>query len=165
MDAIVEVSGTTLPREPFTTATARANDWRGRCIDVFARTEAAVTKTLATMSHCPDRGGQVTLPHLVGQRFESLAVAIAQGGPFHSEGASVAESLRRFREHDRLRAALCHGRWTLVLRLTAFRRRKLSDDVFAVTQVEADDVLDDLVRTSQALSTRLGSLRAALVPK
>ncbi|WAJ29069.1 hypothetical protein [Antarcticirhabdus aurantiaca] len=175
MDAIAEVSGTTLPLEPFIVATTRANEWRGRCIDVFSRTEAAVAKTLAAMSHCPHRGGQVALPHLVGQRFEALASAIASSGPFHREGACAAEALERFREHDRLRPALCHGvghitldgrgRWTLVLRFAAFRGGKLADELVVVTQAEADDVLDDLTRTSQVLSSRLGNLRGALSAK
>lgn len=72
----------TLPREPFEAARAAASAWRGRCLDVFARSEAAVTETLLVLVGVDGRGNALKLPHLVGQRYDALSKAVGAGGVF-----------------------------------------------------------------------------------
>ncbi|HEX7930996.1 MAG TPA: hypothetical protein VF470_08865, partial [Sphingomicrobium sp.] len=116
------------------------NAWRGRCLNAFARAEHAVTEALVRLSEDPHHGAGVKLPHLVGQRFEALASAIAEDGPFAEGSAQAFAALQAFREHDVVRAPLCHGlgkitvdqsgRWTLVVRMTSLKGRRAERSTF-----------------------------------
>ena len=162
-----------LPAALFVEATKRVNAWRGQCQDSFARAEAAVTDTLVALAAVPIRGDLVTLPHLIGQRYEALSSALIVGGPFDDEGAASRATLERFREYDRLRTTLCHGvgkvsldargRWTLILRVLTLRGGKLCHDSKALDEAEAEQVRDDLCRTSRQLCSHLGHVRYRLV--
>ena len=70
MNAITLIE-TTLPRVPFEAARDAAAAWRGRCLDVFARSELAVTETLLILAAVDERGPPLKLPHLVGQRYDA----------------------------------------------------------------------------------------------
>lgn len=164
-----------LPQQPFADATACVNEWRGRCLDAFARAEAAATECLMAMAEVKDRGATVRLPHLAGQRFESLAVAFAQDGAFAAEGAAALTAVDAMRARSGVRAMLCHGvgrvtlnrngKWTLVLRLTTLRNRQIIRDVLVVTEAEAGQLRDEIGRASQTLSAKLGQVRAKLKPR
>ena len=154
-----------LPREPFDSAVRCVNEWRGRCLDAFARAECAVTQSLIALSQTPDGGQLVRLPHLVGQRFEALCTAIGQEGPFGKYADSVPQALDRFRAHDRLRTMLTHGvgeitldaqgRWTLVLRLVSLRSGCPAQDLLAIREEEADQLREEVLRQSRSLRARL----------
>ncbi len=160
-----------LPHEPFDHARQRVNEWRGQCLDAFTRAEAAVTKCLALLSKDPVRGGAVDLPHLVGQRFEALAKALSQDGPFAAEGAPVAAALAAFRAHDAFRTALCHGVWTVtldrsgkwsaVIRIATFRASRLDETLVAYRERDAELLRAKMVGVSHDLCSRLGQVRAA----
>lgn len=175
MNAITLAIDSSLPAEPFVRATERVNAWRGRCLDAFSRAELAVTEGLAALSQVEGRGANVHLPHLIGQRFESLTELFAGGGAFEIEGSPALPELKSFRGHTDLRTALCHGvgrvtldrreRWTLVLRVTTFRTKSLSHSVFAVTEDEATAVLVDVRQASQRLCAKLATVRARVEGK
>jgi hypothetical protein len=165
---------TTIPSEPFEVATARVNEWRGRCLDAFTRAETAVTETLAALAGCGKRGARVTLPHLVGQRYQALADAIAPGGPFAAEGGASADALDRCQKLNDLRTMLCHGtcrvtldrsgRWTVVMKRVTLKANQIVHDQFAVTEREAQALRDDATRASRELCASLASWRCRLSP-
>jgi hypothetical protein len=168
----ITISPATLPREPFDLAIARVNEWRGRCLDAFSRAECAVTQCLLAMANDPARGKGIKLPLLVGQRYEALAAAVGEGGPYVVEGGKVATALPRLRAHDVLRTMLCHGvgevtlsrngEWTLVLRMVSLRARRAEETVRIVQQEESEQTRDTLVRASQQLRAHLATLGASL---
>lgn len=170
MNAITHTQDLALPLQPFANATSRVNEWRGRCLDSFTRAEAAVTECLIALAEVEGKGQQVRLPHLVGQRLDALAQAVAAGGPFEAEGTGASLALERFRVHDSFRNMLCHGvgkvtldpqgTWTLVLRLAALRSRRLSRDTLALTEAEAEQLQAEVGRASKGLCSRLGQVRA-----
>src|SRR5688572_4240247 len=102
MNAISSIE-TVLPRAPFEAARDATAAWRGRCLDVFARSEAAVTETLLVLAAVDRRGTSLKLPHLVGQRYDALSSAICAGGAFADEGKAALEPLAGFRKHDAFR--------------------------------------------------------------
>lgn len=146
----------------------RVNAWRGRCLNAFARAEYAVTEALDRLSRDGQHGALVRLPHLVGQRFEALAAAIGPEGPFASDGAQAFAALQAFREHDIVRAPLCHGlgkitvdqsgRWTLVVRMTAFKSRRAERSTFVWEEDEAKRVADGIHGDAQRLQAKLARL-------
>ncbi|AZO59682.1 hypothetical protein EJ078_10875 [Mesorhizobium sp. M1A.F.Ca.IN.022.06.1.1] len=149
-----------------------ANAWRGRCLDLFARSEAAVSETLLVLANSSRHGAVVKLPHLVGQRFEELATLIGPTGAFASEGKASAAALLAFRPHEGLRASLAHGvgkvvldqqgGWLLVLRTLAFRSKQPQRTVLVIEQNEADEIVKSLQTTGRRLVSELGNLRHTL---
>jgi hypothetical protein len=98
-----------LPQSAFVDACRRVNEWRGRCIDALTRAEEVVTNSLIALADVPDRGLNVELPHLLGQRYEALSRAIGADGPFAAEGSVAFQSLEVFRPHSTFRCELSHG--------------------------------------------------------
>ncbi|MDF7774400.1 hypothetical protein P1X14_04005 [Sphingomonas sp. AOB5] len=161
-----------LPREPFEVATERVNAWRGRCVDAFTRAETSVTECLDVLAQVEGRGGQVTLPHLVGQRLEALAATISAGGPFEAEAGNLLGTLERWRSHTDFRNMLCHGvckitldlqgRWTVVFRLVTFRSSHLSREALPLAEAEAEALCESVIRASHNLCSQIGQLKARL---
>ncbi len=158
-----------LPPEPFDAARDEVNAWRGRCLDAFARAEEAVTETLLVLAET-ERGKAIRLQHLVGQRFDELNTVLGEGGAFAGESKAAANALAAFRQHDELRAFLCHGvanvtldkhgRWTVVMRVIALRARKAARSHRAMEQGEAGQLADGLAKASQKLRSHLKRVRA-----
>ncbi|RWD01431.1 MAG: hypothetical protein EOS58_25495 [Mesorhizobium sp.] len=153
-------------------ALTAVNAWRGRCLDIFARSEAAVSETLLVLADSSRQGAVVKLPHLVGQRFEELATLIGPDGAFAPEGRASAAALLAFRPHESLRASLAHGvgkvavdrqgNWLLVLRTLAFRSKQPQRSVLVLEQSEAEEMVKSLQTTGRRLVSELGNLRQAL---
>jgi len=159
-------------RSSWVTALAAVRDWRGQAIHHFTVAEAAVTETLLVLADVPDRGAQVRLRHLVGQRFADLAAAIGPGGPFEPEGAAAAAALAAFAPHESLRTTLCHGRakvwtdaygdWLVTFEMLALRNRTGVRDTVLYDSARAAAALAGLKADTQTLTAALGLLRKAL---
>jgi hypothetical protein len=152
----------------FDTATDGVNAWRGRCLDAFARAEAAITECLVTLSGAASEQ-TVRMPHLVGQRREALGQALAAIGNQGRDVLKAQSALTALRDHDQLRTMLCHGvgsisldrngRWTVVLRVTALRSLRVVRDMLTLTEREAADRRDEVVRVSKILCAQLEQVR------
>ncbi len=168
MNAIAPIEAA-LPRAPFEAARDAAAAWRGRCLDQFARSEAAVTETLIVLAAVEERGALIKLPHLVGQRFDALVQATAAGGAFAAEGKAAAAALLQYRQHDTLRTHMAHGIftvtldhrgcWHLALRVLALRTGRTSRDLLVTEEGEAAKILSTLERDGSRLRSTLGQLR------
>lgn len=171
MNAITPIEAA-LTRAPFDATRNAAAEWRGRCLDVFARTEAAVTETLLLLAAVKKREAVVKLPHLVGQRYDALASVIAPAGAFAEEGKRAAGALAKFRQHDSLRAFIAHGvfvvtldrrgRWHLVARVLALRGGRESRALFVTEEGEAAEILRALDKAGGDLGSALGQVRQRL---
>jgi hypothetical protein len=161
-----------LPRQPFEAARDAAAAWRGRCLDLFTRSEAAVSETLLVLAAIEGRGSTIKLPHLVGQRYDMLEMAASASGSFAEEGKAAGAALLEFRKHDMLRTRLAHGtftvtldhlgRWHLVIRVLAFRAGREARDLFATDESEAAELLAVLERDGGRLRSTLGQFRQRL---
>ena len=159
----------------FDDACGQINMWRGRCIDAFSRAEAEVTETLLSLSQVPERGINVKLPHLLGQRLDALASVIGDDGEFHKEGRRAIKALSDFRAHEPLRTILCHGvakilvdrtgKWTLVLRLLALRSKKSVREELMMEKERAESDLAALRSASRKLCDHLKNLRSEFKSK
>jgi len=149
-------------------AVERANAWRGRCTDTLARGEAAVTDCLLRMVDDAERGAKLKAERMLGQRLQALANAVGPDGPFAAEGKAAAAKLNAFREHEALRAMLCHGkgkvtvdgsgRWTLILTNVEIRGGKPTRNVQVIDEVEAAVLAKALAQVSQELCSVLGAI-------
>lgn len=158
-----------IPRAQFEAARDAAATWRGRCLEVFARSEAAVTETLLILAQVDKRGASLKLPHLVGQRYDALSNAIGPDGAFADEGKAVVEPLSKFRSHDSLRTQISHGvftvtldhrgQWHLASRVLALRTGRANRDLFVTDQAGSDELLKSLEKDGGRLRSALGQLR------
>ena len=161
-----------LPCEPFQIAIREVNEWRGRCLHIFAGAELAVTECLETLSRVPGRGDEVRRRHLVGQRYADLSDALCCGGPFEAEGRKVLQVLDDFRAFDWLRAVVCHGasdvmldvegRWTVVFRYVSFKSGKIHREEHVLRCGDAEKRQKDLSRQAQRLGSLLRTLSASV---
>lgn len=153
-------------------AVRSVNAWRGHGLQCFAQAETAVSETLLALAAVAERGKDVRLRRLIGQRFEDLATSVGEDGPFAAEGGKAARALCAFREHEALRPFLGHGlakvaldrngQWVVLIRLLSFRSGKADRSSLALDQREADTLLAELRRRAQGLAFALRSLRARI---
>jgi hypothetical protein len=154
--------------EPFAVAREAAAAWRGKCIEIFARSETAITEALLVLAGA-DEANAPKLPHLVGQRYEALLRAVDHEGPFPRERMNARAAVAAFRTNDALRTFLTHGsftvtldqrgRWHLVIRVVALCSGRVARDLFATDEEEAADTLRTLLRDGNRLGSALGQLR------
>ncbi len=141
------------------------NRWRGECLHHFARAEAAVSAALLALSHEPTTS--ITLPHLVGARYDELDRALMTG---EAPRKAALLALRCFRKHDKLRVFLCHGvatllasrsgEWHAVMNLLAFRNGVAVHDELFLTRAKAIARFEILRVEGQRLSQKLTALAA-----
>lgn len=168
MNAISQIEAA-LPRAPFEAARDAAATWRGRCLDVFARSEGAVTETMLVLASVDGCAPALKLPHLVGQRYDALSNALVADGAFADEGKPAFMAMAEFRKHDALRTHLSHGiftvtldhrgNWHLVARVVALRAGRAARDLLVVEQAEAAAILEALEKDANRLRSVLGQLR------
>ncbi len=149
-----------------------AHQWRGEAVDILAQGEALVTEMLVKLHSVPGRGGGVKMRQLLGQRLSDLQEAIGPDGPFGVEGKGALTRLTRFREHEALRAALCHGvatvlidrqrRWMLLIKLVALDASGPKRTNFTIEQQESDALIERLQSDVRNLAFALGQINAAL---
>ena len=168
MNAISTIEAV-IPRGPFEAARDAAATWRGRCLDVFARCEGAVTETLLVLAAVDGRAPALKLPHLVGQRYDALSKALGPNGAFAEKGKPAFTAMATFQKHDALRTQLSHGiftvtldqrgNWHLVTRVLALRAARAARDLLVVEQAEAAAILEALEHDGNRLRSVLGQLR------
>lgn len=154
----------------WTSIFSEVNSWRGACLHHFSTVEAAVTETLLTLSATTPGEPSIRLRHLIGQRFEDLAVAIGLDGPFEDAGKHALPELSQYREnYEAFRTLLCHrvvkvtveqnGQWILLIRTLSIRSRQADRTMLALEQSEAESKLAALKRDGNKLVSILGQLR------
>lgn len=156
----------------WTRAIHDVNAFRGACLQHFSSAEAAVTETLLLLRNVPDRGENVRLRHLIGQRFDDLARLVDPGGAFAGEGNAVAKALSELRTIESFRTCLAHGQakiaverngqWIVIFRMVAIRAKQAERSMVVLEQADAEQRMADLKRKSQALCSVLGNFRRSI---
>lgn len=160
------------PKLDFDVACARLNQWRGQMVENFARCEQAVTETLAALNSVGatslDVKG-VKFPHLVGQRYDRLAILLASSAQPSGHCKVALFALKRFRSHDGLRAMLCHGvtkiavdrggQWIALMTLMSFKASQTMIEKLALEEHEASARLEQIIDDRRRVSTALGQVR------
>jgi hypothetical protein len=142
-------------------------------LDIFTRSEAAVTETLIILANEERDTDSVKMPHLVGQRYHALATVLASD--VSSSGrwnAAAADALSSFHHYDQLRTHVVHGvfsvtldqsgLWHLTSRLLALRSGREAREVFAASEREGAQIMTSLEKDGTRLRQALGQLRRRL---
>lgn len=161
-------ASTTRPID-FETAGARVNEWRGQMVENFSRAEHAVTEALLVFNSIKPEIKGSKFPHLVGKRFNRLAVCLAAITTPSSHVVTASSALCDFRTHEPLRAMLCHGvtnialdrsgAWVAILRLVTFKAGSSAVSCQTLEEAEAKECLERLIGDRRRLCTALGQVR------
>lgn len=156
----------------FDSACARLNEWRGHMVENFARSEQAVTETLALLnatSSIVQDGKGTKFPHLVGQRYDRLAALLSAPSQPSGHCKVALSALERFRTHDALRTMLCHGvakialdragQWVAVMTMVSFKASQTLIDRLTLEEDEAGVRLGQLIDDRRRVSAALGQVR------
>ncbi|WP_293882437.1 hypothetical protein [Sphingomonas sp.] len=174
MDVMPDIDVGRPVRPEWVSAFAAVNQWRGACMHHFSTVELAVIQTLLTLAAAKSGEATVELRHLIGQKFEDLATAVGESGPFGVQAKRVREPLSYYRkDHEEFRSILCHGvievalqlngSWLLGIRSLSIRSHQAELKERTLKQSEAEDKLAALKRDGQKLCAALGQLRTILI--
>ena len=146
-----------------------ADEWRGRCLNLFARGELAVLRTLEVGR---ESGLISKIPHLAGQRIAALQVMTGQLQLTEKQVLGLDNSIGEWQRLEQRRLFLAHGvmrlafeprgKWVLLLDVRVHRAQRASDDRWTVTQEEAGAFHAELEAGYLALSQRLGLVRTGV---
>jgi hypothetical protein len=152
--------------KPHDLAKAEIEAWRGRCLNVFARTEKAVTETLAQLQHS---NAKVLLEPLAGQRLKTLETIMATYPASAAQQKARETALSSWGKLDVMRPFLSHGiltelvgrtgDWHLQLDFIAVKKGKCEEQRLNWSKAEALDFEESLKKAFNALSNQLGQLR------
>lgn len=143
--------------------------WRGQCLNVFARTELAVSKCLLAAK---EAGHEVKLRHLGGQRLADLIDLSSRIDGTAKQKKALENALNAWLAVDGKRQFLAHGcasvskdsagNWVALFDLIAFRGNQPSADRWAVKQDEAELFLKELTTAFTRLSGEIGHFKKRL---
>jgi hypothetical protein len=143
----------------FNNATAEVNQWRGRCINLFANGERIVGDALAKRNPVGTK-----LPMLVSQKVKQLASDLTGSDP------ALLEHLNDFGALLVTRSALTHGvatvwldrskSWRVVLQWVSIRASVRKHEEQAFTRSEAESFRRALQSVVQRLEQALSKLQA-----
>jgi hypothetical protein len=155
--------------DQFDLARQEIDGWRGRCLDVFSRCEAAVASTLLAARAS---GRSTKLDHLAGQRLTELGdLAEAKTGTAR-QAATFRKVLDGWRQIEAKRAFLAHGvatelvdrhaQWCVRLDMIVCEKGEPRPDRWTVSKAEAADFETRLKTDFAKLSTQLGQMKQRL---
>ena len=143
------------------------NQWRGHCVERYARLEHEVTMTLSAMAAAP--GSTVRVPHNFGEKVKSLRGAITADGPFANP--KLAKALDSFEDHLTRRNLLVHssgkiwidqnGRWLWRYQFQPSGKSKAME-IGCFDEPKALEIEEDLKRVGQSRGGQLRALRQNL---
>jgi hypothetical protein len=176
MDSMPDIDVSRAVSPEWVSAFAAVNRWRGECMHHFSSVEMAVTETLLALDAAKPVGATIRLRYFIGEKFGDLETAVGESGPFGTTAKSASQALAYFREnHENFRSALCHGvtkvtlerngKWLLVIRILAIKKRGAESGVRVFEQLEAEAKLTALKRDGQKLCATLGQLRKTFASK
>ncbi|MCK0099022.1 hypothetical protein MWU38_06490 [Qipengyuania sp. S6317L1] len=151
-------------------ARAEIDSWRGRCMDIYARSERAVSEVLQTAQEC---GQSVKLSAMAGPRLaevQGLAERLTQTG---KQRQAASNAIIRWRGIEPKRAYLAHGelttlldredRWHARLDLTRFKANRPIEEVWVMAHNEVEAFEEELQESFAQLKQQLGMLRKGLL--
>lgn len=155
----------------FTDARAEAidevNRWRGHCVEIYARVEYEITRTLSAMAVMQD--AQTSIPHNFGEKVKKLRTAVEPAAPLANSKLAIA--LKDFADHFDRRNMLVHstgkvwvgvnGDWLWRYRFQpSGKGRPMEVGCFA--RDDALDIEKALALAGRSLGNQLRSLRNEL---
>ena len=163
------IAGTPASLSEHEIARAEIDAWRGRCLDQFAIGEARVGQTL---QQAVEAGRAAKLPHLAGQRLESLIALIEQEKLTKKQSLAIGGSLERWKLVEQNRVCLAHGvvtelldqsgNWFAQFDWVIYKSKAAAPCRQTFSKAEALSLESDLKDIGTSLSRQLGQIRKQL---
>lgn len=156
--------------KPHDIAAGEIDGWRGRCLDLFAKTERAVA--VALEAAC-DKDASLTIRHLAGQRMADLIKLIeGDGKATEKQRNALRRALEAWERVEPQRAYLAHGVATVMLDrqaswhaqfdFTKYQAKNRDPQRWNCSKREAEQFEADLEQGFKNLSAQLGQFRTRL---
>ena len=140
--------------------------WRGQCLNYFARTEAAVSRSL----DAAQKSGKIrNIRHLAGQRLADLITLSDEISSTDKQRSAFSNALESWRNIELSRQYLAHGvatvavdnkgGWIAIFDLKTYRSNLGKDERWTVKQYEAEKFTQQLDAAFKTLSGQLGQFR------
>ena len=143
------------------------NRWRGHCVELYARLEYEVTRTLSEMAARPN--STVSVPHNFGEKVKKLRASVDADGPHPSD--DIVETLASLAAHFERRNMLVHasgrvwidrkGNWLWRYRFQPSGKGR-PQETGSFEEDEALEIEQSLSRGSRSLAGHLRTLRRTL---
>ncbi|KUO56675.1 MAG: hypothetical protein APF78_11230 [Sphingomonadales bacterium BRH_c3] len=156
-------------QDPYKNARTEIDSWRGRCLDLYARSEKAVALTLETAKQ---HDHPVKLRHLAGQRLDDLLSITDQDNGTAKQKEALARAIDGWRAIESHRVFLAHGtmkelldrkgKWHAQFDVTTYKSNNPTPDRMMISQTEALELQADLEKGFKSLSAQLGQFRKRL---
>nr|WP_166177670.1 hypothetical protein [Altererythrobacter segetis] len=150
-------------------ASAEIDGWRGRCLDIFARGERAVSLALEAARA---KDGTLKIKHLAGQRMSDLAEIVSAEKATLKQTRAIQTALESWAQVEGRRAYFAHGVvtvllneqgiWHVQLDFAAYRSSRVEDHRWNLSRSEADAFEAQLIEAFAELSRELGQLKKRL---
>lgn len=148
------------------------DEWRGHCLNYFARFEAAVSKSLEAAK---EAGRVAKIRHLAGQQLADLIVLSEEVEGTSKQLKAFSNALNAWQIIEPKRQFLAHGvgtlaheqngDWLLLLDVNSYRSNVASFTRWAVREKEAEHFATDLTNAFKAMSGQLGHFRKRIQQK
>jgi hypothetical protein len=146
-------------------ARGEIDGWRGQCMDVYAKSERAIASTL---EQAIARGRAAKPKHLAGQRLAELESVIAKEQATTPQTKALSAAISSWHVMEDKRAFLAHGvleelvgaaEWWAIFDVIVYDKSGKTERRWALSQREADQFQEQLIKAFSALSGQLGQLR------
>jgi len=143
------------------------NRWRGHCVELYARLEYEVTRTLSEMAERPY--SSVSVPHNFGDKVKKLRAAVDAHGPHPAD--NIVRALGTFTDHLERRNMLVHARgkvwidpkgdWLWRYRFQPSGKGR-AQEIGSFNKDEALEIERSLSSESRSFASHLSALRQTL---
>ncbi|WP_394730287.1 hypothetical protein [Altererythrobacter sp. GH1-8] len=157
--------------KPHDLAKTEIEAWRGRCLNIFARGEKAVTESLASAR---ETSSNLRLEPLAGQRLNTLAKLDEDHCSTEKQKAALRNAVALWREHDEKRPYFSHGitaefldrkgEWHVQIDFVAVQKGACEPQRLIWSKQEAETFEASLQNAFNRLAVELGQLRKRLKP-
>ncbi|MEP0390516.1 MAG: hypothetical protein ABJ205_09020 [Erythrobacter sp.] len=154
---------------PHSFARDEIDAWRGRCIDLCARGERAVSKTLQEALKCDHL---VKLSPMAGPRLREAQTLFDTMSGTEKQHKAAAKTIKDWCDIEPKRAFLAHGELTTLLDprsnwharfdLTRFKANAPIEESWVLDRQEAHMFEEELQHSFASLSQQLGQLRRSV---
>ena len=154
---------------PHAVARTQINEWRGRCLDLFAKGENAIADLLVGAAAA---NFEVKLHHLAGQRTKELAKLLDVNGPSKKQIEAGQRAIERWQKIETKRAPLAHGTltatmdesgdWYAIFDMVDYRTNSITPIRLTISCKEADEMTNELKTALARLKGELGHIKKRL---
>lgn len=153
-------------------ALAAWNQQRGKMIEMFARSELVITRTLQFFADQLEAVDRIKIASVASKRTEQLIILLSPGAPWAQHSNRLLLPLSKLRDYTQFRNFLCHGHatlyassngnWVVRLEMLSVAKGRAQRQELLLTEEEIQEKVQGLNREITRVANMLSSLEKKL---